>query len=462
MTHVKYLRVRGEERHPHHQRQPQQGNTSACAEKSLGQPTIHRRHRKYLRVRGEETTPLCSRLIELEIPPRARRRVAHRPPPLPACGNTSACAEKRAAGPSTPGACRKYLRVRGEERLDDEQPRPYKEIPPRARRRENRDAPFGGDHGNTSACAEKRLVPFCPRSWWWKYLRVRGEEWSHSHRTWAATEIPPRARRRVIYSLRMVTRHGNTSACAEKSRRCRWGTGGRRKYLRVRGEEHAATSWRVIHSEIPPRARRRAATDDTPPRLIGNTSACAEKRRGTPRWASRRWKYLRVRGEEPTMSETKCHELGIPPRARRRVVPYLHPTKPNGNTSACAEKRWCGTPHAGQYWKYLRVRGEEAMPRCSTWLASEIPPRARRREDTLLAEVVDDGNTSACAEKRHRAVRRACRTGKYLRVRGEEWCATTLGRRRSEIPPRARRRGPVIAIATGEQGNTSACAEKRR
>ena len=30
-----------------------------------------------------------------------------------------------------------------------------------------------------------------------------------------------------------------------------------------------------------------------------------------------------------------------------------------GNTSACAEKRWHCTYRAGTPWKYLRVRGEE-------------------------------------------------------------------------------------------------------
>ena len=112
-------------------------------------------------------------------------------------------------------------------------------------------------HGNTSACAEKSRVAqqFPPA--FRKYLRVRGEEATSAEALETAREIPPRARRRVSLPSGCTKIWGNTSACAEK--RCpRYGvllTLG--KYLRVRGEETRGPEWESFTKEIPPRARRR-------------------------------------------------------------------------------------------------------------------------------------------------------------------------------------------------------------
>src|SRR5699024_3220334 len=96
---------------------------------------------------------------------------------------------------------------------------------------------YGGDHGNTSACAEKRFVSKPLRVRRRKYLRVCGEEARDS--TWSERrlEIPPRVRRREKLTKSQYAELGNTSACAEKrSRRRRIGRNPG-KYLRVCGEE---------------------------------------------------------------------------------------------------------------------------------------------------------------------------------------------------------------------------------
>ncbi len=115
-----------------------------------------------------------------------------------------------------------------------------------------------------------------------------------------------------------------------------------------------------------------------------------------------------------------------------------------GNTSACAEK---SVQHSGKHGaggKYLRVRGEEYKLFSDAAAKKEIPPRARRRELAPRASVGVDGNTSACAEKRELALQKKLRSGKYLRVRGEERPSTRRFATRMEIPPRARRR--VVAL----------------
>ncbi len=77
---------------------------------------------------------------------------------------------------STPCAPGKYLRVRGEEGVHKAMEEWELEIPPRARRRVEAAVPAIPIPGNTSACAEKSRCGRYPRLPWWKYLRVRGEE----------------------------------------------------------------------------------------------------------------------------------------------------------------------------------------------------------------------------------------------------------------------------------------------
>ena len=236
--------------------------------------------------------------VVLEIPPRARRRGVTRGGQGELVGNTSACAEKRHAEAIARGGTRKYLRVRGEEfarAIAIDTPR---EIPPRARRRGPAAKEYPSKAGNTSACAEKS------RGWSWdspsggKYLRVRGEETSSSARSPGMAEIPPRARRREGRRALEMERNGNTSACAEKRALARCPSCCPRKYLRVRGEEAAASRISSGLPEIPPRARRRDPRHRPPPPRHGNTSACAEKRHCPESTSSIGWKYLRVRGEE--------------------------------------------------------------------------------------------------------------------------------------------------------------------
>ena len=157
-------------------------------------------------------------------------------------GNTSACAEKSGSWPTSSMMRGKYLRVRGEENIINGLINGIKEIPPRARRRGCPRARHEGAGGNTSACAEKSVLPPGRRQQGWKYLRVRGEEWYWEHMPGGEPEIPPRARRRGIRHGARLFNPGNTSACAEKRSA---GAGSQlpgRKYLRVRGEEHEQTS----------------------------------------------------------------------------------------------------------------------------------------------------------------------------------------------------------------------------
>ena len=71
------------------------------------------------------------------------------------------------------------------------------------------------------------------------------------------------------------------------------------------------------------------------------------------------WKYPRVRGEEIGGDVAKTNSTEIPPRARGRVLLTGGRLKRIGNTPACAGKRKPRDLSGGGGWKYPRVRGEE-------------------------------------------------------------------------------------------------------
>ena len=192
----------------------------------------------------------------------------------------------------------------------------------------------------------------------------------------------------------------------------------------MRGEEQEMGSiWTKI-AEIPPHARRRGIRLLLAQRIPGNTSACAEKS-GRRRWRSPKFgKYLRMRGEERFEVDPSAQTVEIPPHARRRECERQPATINEGNTSACAEKSYRGAWEVARWWKYLRMRGEEEDAWLSFIQFEEIPPHARRRDGLGGYSKLEAGNTSACAEKRQCTRRQMPPGWKYLRMRGEESSST--------------------------------------
>ena len=136
------------------------------------------------------------------------------------------------------------------------------ELPPRARRIPNPCAFADGVHGTTSACAENTSPRSGHRQKPGNYLRVRGEYFVGGFDLFEQQELPPRARRILLY-------------VAEE-------TYPPRNYLRVRGEYStlAACAGRLL--ELPPRARRIRSIRKTSSTNWGTTSACAENTHHQP------------------------------------------------------------------------------------------------------------------------------------------------------------------------------------
>ena len=85
---------------------------------------------------------------------------------------------------------------------------------------------------------------------------MRGEYRSNHFFHASVVELPPRARRILVYTFSHGLLQGTTSACAENTcsnhilRKSMW------NYLRVRGEYIMALTWAGSSAELPPRARR--------------------------------------------------------------------------------------------------------------------------------------------------------------------------------------------------------------
>ena len=153
--------------------------------------------------------------------------------------------------------------------------------------------------------------------------------------------------------------------------------------------------------------------------MVGTTSACAENTRYgndlTTMWGN----YLRVRGEylSATVPAEAFDEL--PPRARRIPTAEVAGAIASRTTSACAENTRLCTGRAAWPRNYLRVRGEYIEYAKAYASKPELPPRARRIPEDILAGVVESGTTSACAENTQYQGTGRARCRNYLRVRGE-------------------------------------------
>ena len=230
----------------------------------------------YLRVRGEyNISNLIRQLIE-ELPPRARRILVRNLFQNRNTGTTSACAENTVSAAHAPTGLRNYLRVRGEYQKPHLSCAFSTELPPRARRIHQRNAPRPNPRGTTSACAENTGDGSMDGSTDGNYLRVRGEYETLQQPPPTGRELPPRARRILgtCHCPRSPT--GTTSACAENTAIIAHGGRLVENYLRVRGEYYWRAWENRICAELPPRARRILNSGNNHNIVVGTTSACAE------------------------------------------------------------------------------------------------------------------------------------------------------------------------------------------
>ena len=171
----------------------------------------------------------------------------------------------------------------------------------------------------------------------WNYLRVRGEyEHARIPRCYQG-ELPPRARRILLYAAAGMGASGTTSACAENTAISSIACLRSRNYLRVRGEYLIDGRIWVTLSELPPRARRIRVGAVSAVGIDGTTSACAENTCLASRQWRPRWNYLRVRGEYKPGVFLYAPIMELPPRARRILNLSSIGIVRQGTTSACAE-----------------------------------------------------------------------------------------------------------------------------
>ena len=169
-------------------------------------------------------------------------------------------------------------------------------------------------------------------------------------------------------------------------------------YLRVRGEYSCGMMRKGIAWELPPRARRILLWDDEEGDCLGTTSACAENTPPSSPWPNSNWNYLRVRGEYDSCHDSSFLKMELPPRARR--IPVLGDKRSfyGGTTSACAENTLRNSVNSPHSRNYLRVRGEYCGGDHFISGKGELPPRARRIQPPWVSGTSGPGTTSACAE----------------------------------------------------------------
>ena len=169
-----------------------------------------------------------------------------------------------------------------------------------------------------------------------------------------------------------------------------------------------------------------------------------------------------MRGEYPFVPPDSILVPELPPRARRIPTRENLIQQNRGTTSACAENTGGCLVLILHDGNYLRVRGEYIAYAKAYASKPELPPRARRIPEDILAGVVESGTTSACAENTQYQGTGRARCRNYLRVRGEYWGWLMVPSKTRELPPRARRIPARGLVNPKMPGTTSACAENTR
>ena len=207
----------------------------------------------------------------------------------------------------------------------------------------------------------------------------------------------------------------------------------------MRGEYTTTAGASASGLELPPRARRIPWCCDRFDCGTGTTSACAENTLTGDDHASEAWNYLRVRGEYQSSGHADRTRGELPPRARRIRNSLIAFMPSGGTTSACAENTWFVRYFCAACVNYLRVRGEYFLAHPPSRPGAELPPRARRIHHGSPRRYQSSGTTSACAENTGRSCNPDRCPRNYLRVRGEYFDQMFVGGFDLELPPRARR-----------------------
>ena len=252
-------------------------------------------------------------------------------------------------------------------------------LPPRARGRlRGLPAPVVGI-GTTPACAGKTATAAWAGSRKRDYPRVRGEDGSIPRHSSTQSGLPPRARGRLGLGIDPMDAGGTTPACAGKTVTPTALTKGVRDYPRVRGEDPPSSFFFCQFGGLPPRARGRPAVAADFHAVRGTTPACAGK---TRRWKASKTRprdYPRVRGEDAHSPASWSLRVGLPPRARGRRFRVGGGEITAGTTPACAGKTCPGAMSPALMRDYPRVRGEDWYPIHPIFKAVGLPPRARGR-----------------------------------------------------------------------------------
>ena len=227
----------------------------------------------------------------------------------------------------------------------------------------------------------------------------------------------------------------------------------------MRGEYLPPHGMRLKCLELPPRARRIPVSGTKAAGFTGTTSACAENTLHVGFHILGNRNYLRVRGEYLEIASHAVIIQELPPRARRIQDSWYATDSGNGTTSACAENTTHGFHRVRRSGNYLRVRGEYTPSVLGGRHIGELPPRARRILSCANSYANFCGTTSACAENTGLGLLLCYQSWNYLRVRGEYPVRVIAPMMVSELPPRARRIRVAHYPHLLAMGTTSACAE---
>ena len=333
---------------------------------------------RFLRSRGDAPDHHGPLRAAYRVPPLTRRCAVSDPPVDHVHVGSSAHAEMRPRVHHSPSGLMRFLRSRGDAHVVDAGTATADGVPPLTRRCARDDRAPRGRREGSSAHAEMRPSSRTgPAGSTW-FLRSRGDAPHVFDRCLPNRVVPPLTRRCAADWPRGDTTRRGSSAHAEMRRRLGMALGGRRGFLRSRGDAPCAESLALRRALVPPLTRRCAHVLQAYTRQARGSSAHAEMRRKRSvhhRWCAR---FLRSRGDAPSGARRGRAWSTVPPLTRRCARAVLRWYGLAYGSSAHAEMRLEPVFSAGDYIGFLRSRGDAPLHGFVLRVRRRVPPLTRR------------------------------------------------------------------------------------
>ncbi len=272
-----------------------------------------------------------------------------------------------------------------------------------------------------------------------RFLRPRGDAPSSTSTSAPTTSVPPPTRRCTRNQLIRRLIGGGSSAHAEMHPALRVSGSVSEWFLRPRGDAPALGELTAIFSSVPPPTRRCTRVPARRGRRGGGSSAHAEMHPRERRSRVLLHRFLRPRGDAPSLRARSLTAERVPPPTRRCTARDRCHSRRSSGSSAHAEMHLCSRAFSSRSVWFLRPRGDAPTRFLASNLKIWVPPPTRRCTFHRPSDLGRLRGSSAHAEMHRGPTDRCTFAEGFLRPRGDAPGTNSIAADAWSVPPPTRR-----------------------